>query len=164
MVDDISGHVAGSPKGGSGPHCRSCQALGRGPPGEAPIALQMQIQSPHRWHGQAQARPLVAVGGAWDLRVRHGTQRWGRSAAGQAAEGVRRQGTAGEGSEAHERRQAAAKGRGTHSQFDSHWLECWGALGFRGSGLQRHLSSKPSESTRPKPRIGSAADRTQPQR
>ena len=53
-------------------------------------------------------------------------------------------------------RQAAAEGRGTHSQSDSHWLECWGALGFRGSGLhsntaqshpsrrgQSHISAQP---------------------
>ena len=125
---------------------RGGQAVGGGPPGARSTALQGQIQSLHRWHGQAQEGSFAAVGGAWDRRVRHDTQRWGRSAAGQAAAGSRRQGAAGEGSEAHETRQAAAEGRGTHSQFDSHWLECWGALGFRGSGL--HSNTAPSHQSR----------------
>ena len=47
---------------------------------------------------------------------------------------------------AHETHQAASKGRGTHSQSDSRWLECWGALGFRGSGL--HSNTAPSHQSR----------------
>ena len=115
---------------GASPHCRSGQALGGGPPGARSSSLQGQIQSPHRRHGQAQAGPFAAVAGARDRRLRHSPQRGGRPTAGKAAAGARRQGAAGEGSEANEARQAAAKGRGTHSQSDSRWLECGGALGL----------------------------------
>ena len=153
VVDDISGARGSVSQDGSGPHGRGSQALGGRPSGARPTALQGQIQSTHRWHGQAQAGPFGLVGGAWDRRVRHGTHRWGRSAAWQASTGTRRQGAFGEGSEAHETSQAASEGSGTHSQSDSYWLECWGALWFRASLLH---SSKPPELTRPKPLIGSA--------
>ena len=72
--------------------------------------------------------------------MRHGTQRGGRSAAGQTSAGARRQGTAGDGSEAHETRLAAAEGRGTHSQFDtgSNAGVLWGSelLGFTPTQLR----------------------------
>ena len=64
-----------------------------------------------------------------------GSQCWGRSAVRQAATSPPSQGAIGEGSQAHDSHQAASKGQSTHSQFDIRWLECWGALGFRGSGF-----------------------------
>ena len=135
---------------------RGGQAVGGRPPGTRSASLQGQIKSPCRWSGQAQACPFGAVGGARDRRVRHGPQRGSRSAAGQAAACARRQGAAGEGCKESEASQAAAQGRGTHSQSYSHWLECRGALGFRGSGphsdtaslhqgrrSQSHISAQP---------------------
>ena len=53
VVDDISAHVAGSPK--MFQVLTAEAAHGGGPSDARPIALQGQIQSPHRWHGQAQA-------------------------------------------------------------------------------------------------------------
>ena len=41
----------------------------------------------------------------------------------------------GKGGEKNETCHAALQGRVPHSQFDSRWLECWGALGFGGFGL-----------------------------
>ena len=70
VVDDIWGHVAGTPQDGASPHSRSGQALGGRPPGTRSAALQGQVQSPHRWFGQAQACPFAAVGGTRDRRVR----------------------------------------------------------------------------------------------
>ena len=126
---------------GSGPYGRSGQAVGGGPPGARPAALQGQIQSPHRWHGQAQARPFAAVGGAWDRRARHGTQRGGRSADGQASTGTRRQGACGEGSEAHETVRQLRKA-GAHPRnltlTGSNTGVLWGSeiLGFTPTQLQ----------------------------
>ena len=75
---------------------------------------------------------FATVGGAWDRRVRHGTQRWGRSAAerracvvkGRLARAARRT-----------RRGRQLRQTGTRSQSDSHWLARWGALGFRFLGF-----------------------------
>ena len=115
VVDDISGHVAGTPK--------MVQVLpAEAPPGIRSAALQGQVQSPHRWSGQAQACPTAAAGVARDRREQHGTQRGGRLAAGQAAEGTRCRGPLGEGIKAHEAGQAAPQGRSAHWQAHPHWL------------------------------------------
>ena len=132
--------------GGYSQDGRGGQAFGGRPPGTRCAALQGQIQSPHRWSGQAQACPFAAVGGARDRRVRYGTQRGGRFAAGQTAAGTRRQGPVGEGNEENEARQAATQGRGTHWQAHPHWLQCRGALGFRGFGL--HSDTAPIHQSR----------------
>ena len=65
MVDDISGHVAGSPQDGTGPHRRSGQAPCGGPRGAAPAAFQGQVQSPHRRHGRHRARLFHGRCGHW---------------------------------------------------------------------------------------------------
>ena len=62
---------------------------------------------------------------------------WGRSAAGQAEAGR----SSSRGGWRGQRGARNASGRGTHSQFDSHWLECrvlWGSevLGFTPTQLQ----------------------------
>ena len=140
------GACGGHSQDGASPYCRSGQAFGGRPPGTRSAALQGQVQSPHRWPGQAQACPTAAAGGARDRREQLGTQRGGRFAAGQAAAGTRCQGPLGEGIEAHEAGRAAPQGRGTHWQANPHWLQCRGALGFRGFGL--HSNTAPIHQSR----------------
>ena len=123
------------------------------------LSLHKQIQSPYRRLGQAQAGSVAAGRGGRHRRVRHGPQRWGRPTAGKEAAGVRRQGAAGEGNEANEARQAVSKGRGTHSQSDSHWLGWGGAVGLRGSGL--HSNTAPSCQSRRGQSHKSAQPRTE---
>ena len=86
------GACGGHSQDGASPYCRSGQASDGSPPGTRSAALQGQVQSPHRWSGQAQACLTAAAGGARDRGERFGTQRGGRFAAGQAAAGTRRQG------------------------------------------------------------------------
>ena len=125
------GSRGGNSQDGASPHCRSGQASGGRPPGARFTALQEQIQSLHRRHGQAQAVLIKTVGGAGDRRVRH---------AGQKQTGTCRQGAFGEGSEAHETCQTASAGRSTLSRSHSQWLECFRALGFGGFGLHPNIA------------------------
>ena len=109
------------PWDGSGPHCRSGQAPGGGPRGTDKVK-------------QGLLRQLEELGiDECDTARNAGADL-------QPGRRPRRQEAPGEGSEAHETRQAASEGRGAHWQFDSHWFECWGALGVRGSGLHSNTA------------------------
>ena len=164
VVDDISGHVAGYSQDGASPHCRSGQASGGRPPGTRSAALQGQIQSPHRWPGQAQACPSCS---SWRCSgstsaIRHATWEpicsWagggGRSSSRGGWRGLQR-----------ERSASGSCARQGHTLASSPSLAlmqgCFGVPRFWAS--LRH-SSNQSESTRPKPHTGSAEGKTQPQR
>ena len=122
VVDDISGHVAGTPKMVQVLTAEAGRLLVEGLKARDLPLSKRQVQSPHRWSGQAQACPIAAAGGARDRRERYGTQRGGLLAAGQAAAGAGCQGPVGESYEENEASQAAPQGRGTHWQAHSHWL------------------------------------------
>ena len=122
VVDDISGHVAGTPKmvqvltveaGRLLVECLQARDLPLSK-GKSKVLIDGPDKLKHALLQQLEA--------ARDRRVRYGPQRGGRFAAGQAAAGARRQGAAGEGCKENEARQAAAQGRSTHSQSYSHWL------------------------------------------
>ena len=155
VVDDISGHVAGSPGWFRSPLPQR--------PGSWWWAYRPPRASPRIPSTARTSSSRATVGGALGRRVRFGTQRGGRFAAGQAAAGARRQGAAGEGCKENEARQAAAQGRCTHQQAYPHWLECWGCRGVPRFWASLQHSSKPSESMRPKPLVGSVVERKRPQ-
>ena len=134
------GARGGHSQDGASPYCRSGQASGGSPPGTRSAALQGQVQSPHRWSGQAQACPTAAAGGARDRGERFGTQRWAGGGGHSSSRAVLAR------IEAYEAGQAAPQGRGTHWQAHPHWLLCRGALGFRGFGL--HSNTAPIHQSR----------------
>ena len=142
VVNDISGHVAGSP--------RMVQVL----TAEAARLLVEGLQARHL--PLSKGKSNILVDGTDNLKQDLSRQLdllgidecdTARNVGADLQLGRRRQAlVAGEGSEAHETSQAAAEGRRTNSQSDSHWLECWDALGFRGSGL--HSNTAPSHQSR----------------
>ena len=72
VVDDISGHVAGSPKTVQVFTAEAARLLVEAFHATHVTALQGQVQGSHRRHGQAQAGPFATVGGSWGRRVRFG--------------------------------------------------------------------------------------------
>ena len=89
VVDDISGPVAGSPRMVQVLTGEAARLLVEAS-SAAPAAFQGKVQSPHRRHGHYQARLFYGRCSIGDGRVRHGAQRWSRSAVGQATTSPRR--------------------------------------------------------------------------
>ena len=164
VVDDISGHVAGTPKMVQVLTAEAAGLLVEGLQARDLPLSKGKSKVPHRWSGQAQAWPFAAVGGPRDRPVRCGTQRGEPTCIWAAGDG-RSSSRAGWRGQRRERSASGSYARQGHTLASSPSLAlmqgCFGVPRFWAS--LRH-SSNPSESTRPKPHTFSAEFKTQLQR
>ena len=163
--DDISGHVAGTPK--------MVQVLAA----EAARFLVEGLQARDLPVSKGKSKVLIdgtdklkqallqQLEGAWDRRVRHGPATLGPicSWAGGGGRSSSRDVWRGQRGARSESGSCGRQGH-THSQTCSHWLECWVALGFGCFGLHPNTAPIQQSRPRPKPLIGSVVDRARPLR
>ena len=131
VVDDISGHVAGTPK--------MVEVL----TAEAARLLVEGLQARHLPLSKGKSKVLIDGPDKLKHAFLQQLEVFGidecdtaRNVGADLQLGRRRRALVVKGRcKENEVRQAAAQGRGTHSQPNSHWLECRGALGFPGSGF-----------------------------
>ena len=122
VVDDISGHVAGTPKMVQVLTAEAARLLVEGLQArDLPLSKgksKVLIDGPDKLkHAVLQQLEVLGIDECDTAR-----NVGGRLAAGQAATGARRQGPVGEGYEENEARQAATQAGGTHWQAHPNWL------------------------------------------